>query len=222
LFDEVIIINDDKQIDPTMKSIKMNQPNAKLLFCENDGEFRKSYCFNMAAEIATGDILCFYDVDVLVPWDQLKDAFNIISNGCADHVYPFNGIFIDVKKRFFDYFMSEEGINMEVLRNEVTSTKLGFFNGNINVISDNSPGGCNVISRKAFDRIGGYDDSFIGWGFEDTDFLERSKKKNAVTYLGFKEKYLFHLEHSSHCDQDRSKQPHYRDNHNRFIQNAQG
>lgn len=30
-------------------------------------------------------------------------------------------------------------------------------------------GGLLVITREAFDRVGGYDPTFIGWGYEDTD-----------------------------------------------------
>jgi predicted glycosyltransferase involved in capsule biosynthesis len=213
---EIIVINDDNVVDPIMKWVKTEYPTIKLLFCENEDEFKKSYCFNMSALQSTGDVLCFYDVDVLVSQAQLEESQNLILSGQADHVYPFNGIFIDVKKKFFPMFI--DTFNFVTLNNEVTDTTLGFYNGNINIISDKSPGGCNLISKKAFQKIGGYDENFIGWGFEDTDFRERSKKKNNVRYLEG-DKYLYHLEHITHCDQDRSQQPYYGNNYKQFILN---
>lgn len=213
---EIIIINDDLNLDPIMRWVEVKYPNIKILFCENNGEFKKSYCFNSAVLHTSSDILCFYDVDVLLPLDQLLHAEKLILNNLFDHVYPFSGVFVDVKRIFFDKFLPK--FDFEILQAEVIDDTLGFFNGNINVISDNSPGGCNLISKKAFNRIGGYDDRFVGWGFEDTDFRERSKKENSVKYLGGKCP-IFHLEHTTHCDQDRSKQPHYFNNFKVYTTN---
>lgn len=33
--------------------------------------------------------------------------------------------------------------------------------------------GCVAISRAAFDRVGGFDERFSGWGYEDVDFARR-------------------------------------------------
>lgn len=214
---EIILINDDSHVDPVMKWVKATYPNIKLLFCENQDEFRKAYCFNYAVTVATGEVLCFYDVDILLSSEQLLESETLILNGTFDNVYPFNGIFIDVKKNFFPEIL--ESFDFKKLKEEVSDRSLGFFNGNVHVISDFSPGGCNLISRKAFDRMGGYDSNFIGWGFEDTDYRERSKKINNQTYLNGEDDFIFHLEHSSHCDQDRSRQPHYINNMKIFQKN---
>lgn len=216
-FKELFVINDDKQVDPLMKWIKQTFPQTKLLFCQNEDEFKKSVCFNKAAFQATGDVLCFYDVDVLVPLEQLKESEKLILNGNFDHVYPFNGFFIDVKKNIFEQFLPN--FNFELLKEQITETNLGFFNGNVHVISNCSPGGCNLISKKAFENIKGFDQDFIGWGFEDTDFRERSKKVNRVKYLEGDKKFIFHLEHNTHHDQVRSTQPHYANNYKKFLQN---
>jgi len=34
-----------------------------------------------------------------------------------------------------------------------------------------SPGGSVIVPREVWDRVGGYDERFIGWGFEDAAFL---------------------------------------------------
>lgn len=213
----ITLINDDASIDPNIRRVKNKYPNIRFLFCENVGDFRKAYCLNQAAATTTEPVLCFYDVDVLISPEQLKEAQDYILEGKMDHVYPYNGIFIDVKKPFFGEFLST--YDFKKLQDEVTSTALGFYNGRVHVISDMSPGGCSLISRPAFNGIGGYDDKFIGWGFEDTDFRDRSKKVNRQTYLSGP-KYLFHLNHSTHDDQVRSNHAHYMNNVNLFYKNS--
>jgi predicted glycosyltransferase involved in capsule biosynthesis len=216
---EIILINDDKNIDPIMKWVKDSYPSIKLLYLENSDEFKKSYSFNESAKRATSNILCFYDVDVLIPLDQLVIAERLIYDNESDHVYPFGGLFIDVKKHFFDNFLPT--FDLGILKSEIKETTLGYFNGNVEIVSDKSPGGCNIISKEAFEKIGGYDDNFIGWGFEDTDFRERSGKINRVKYLN-KTDFLYHLEHSTHSDIVRSEQPHYTNNLKRFYSNQNG
>lgn len=44
----------------------------------------------------------------------------------------------------------------------------------------NLGGGLLVVSREAFDRIGGYDERFVGWGHEDSDINTR-----LLAYVGW-------------------------------------
>ena len=37
-----------------------------------------------------------------------------------------------------------------------------------------APGGIVVVNRHAWDLLGGYDESFVGWGGEDNDLLTRA------------------------------------------------
>jgi hypothetical protein len=43
----------------------------------------------------------------------------------------------------------------------------------VSEVMQNFPGASQAISRDAFERVGGYDERYEGWGGEDEEFLER-------------------------------------------------
>jgi predicted glycosyltransferase involved in capsule biosynthesis len=210
---EIIVVNDDAEVYPEVKErlgdhLKRNK--IKYLFLQNDDEFKKSEAFNGAAALASGEILCFWDVDVLIHDSYIKIACELINDGGADHVYPFNGTFVDIQKDLFQDFLTR--YNFEYI-NELW--KAG--HPSLHFASDSSPGGCTMISKDAFYRMGGYDNRFIGWGFEDTDFLYRSRKVNRVSYIQSKDAICWHLHHEN---AKRTENPHYNNNLMIFNQNA--
>lgn len=204
-FKELIIINDNDKIDPEMEFFKQKRTDLIPLWFHNDDQFRKTYAFNVGCAHATGNVLCFYDVDVLIEPKYLKLAQDKILSGEFDHVYPFTGRFMNVKKELFPTFLPE--FDFSVVKNSPEYTE---------VASNESPGGCNLISKEAFIKMKGYDNDFIGWGFEDTDFYERSKRSNRVQYLDDPDAVCWHLNHDNSI---RMENPHYQKNLQKFITN---
>jgi hypothetical protein len=47
---------------------------------------------------------------------------------------------------------------------------------NHGVVIDRQTGLCNVFTRAAWERIGGYDTDFVGWGAEDDAFLTKCRR----------------------------------------------
>lgn len=209
----VLVVNDDKIVDLQLRDL----PVETVMFCENYDEFKKSYCFNSAVDALTNNwthnvsVFCFWDVDVLIDEKFVIDAYLQIKDGIQDHVYPFNGTFIDVQHDLFQDFLTR--YNFEHI-NKLWKAK----HPSLHFASGESPGGCTMISKEAFDRMGGYDSRFIGWGFEDTDFLYRSRKVNRVSYLTDEEAICWHLHHEN---AKRLENPHYHNNLRIFNQNAQ-
>jgi len=205
---DIVLVNDDKEFE---KSLKLIIPevinNVKLMFVENDDEFMKSYSFNRGAEHATGSVFAFWDVDVLIDPKYIEKSYNIIVDGLYDHVYPFNGYFVAVEKLTFPKFLPK--YDFEFLLGELQDRTLGYHNEYVAIGSNISPGGCNLISRSAFNKIGGYDERFIGWGFEDTDFIQRSRKVNKVIHLDDFDAICWHLHHDN---SKRLENPHYQNN----------
>jgi predicted glycosyltransferase involved in capsule biosynthesis len=192
---EIVIINDEKNIDNPPTWIK--EWADQLLICHNDDEFRKSYCYNEAASKAKGDIFCFWDVDVMVDPKFVWESYLRIDRGFQDHIYPFNGTFIDVQKLLFPWLENYHFDQMMGL--------WGDKDEDLHFASGESPGGCNMITREAFEKIGGYDQRFIGWGFEDTDFMQRSKKMNRVSRIMDDDAICWHFNHEA----IRTENPHY-------------
>ncbi|WP_421760476.1 glycosyltransferase [Devosia sp.] len=58
-------------------------------------------------------------------------------------------------------------------------------------------GGLVIFTRSRWDRIGGYESRFTGWGNEDNDFAERMRFGGAKTYWGNRSRLeLFHIWHA--------------------------
>jgi predicted glycosyltransferase involved in capsule biosynthesis len=204
-FKQLIIVNDNDKVDHEMLDFK-GIDKVYPIFYENTDHFKKAASFNYGRSVATGKVLCFYDVDALIEPKYLKMAQDEILNGVADHVYPFSGSFRNIKKEAFGNIL-----------NPVDFDKIKNLNSDlVEWASDTSPGGCNMISKEAFDKIKGYDINFIGWGFEDTDFYERSTRNNRVKYLKDTDSTCWHLDHASAI---RVENPHYQNNLNVFIRN---
>lgn len=211
---EIIIVNDDKTIDPIHKTIIETYPNVRILFLENHDEFRKSEAFNQGAKHSNNNILCFYDVDILVDPKFLEWAQNEILEGIADHVYPYNGLFIDIQKKFFPQIYA---FDFSIMLTELSERHIGWSNENLAIASTNSPGGICMISKTAFDRIGGFDPHFVGWGYEDTDFICRSRKINRVKHLPDKDAICWHLHHDNAV---RTENKYYQSNMQTFQNNV--
>lgn len=57
-------------------------------------------------------------------------------------------------------------------------------------------GGCFFIDKRLFERLGGYDERFYGWGYEDIDMLERLRKEQIkIAYLVSDNIYAMHQQH---------------------------
>lgn len=217
IFDvRVNIVNDNVEFDDEVGKLKFKYNNTvRAVFMKNEDEFKKSKSFNVAASHeyfdTHGEILIFWDVDVLIDPKFIQEGVELILSRKVDHVYPFTGEFINVGKNCFAEFMVNEDYNFNWLL-QAKQEK----NENLELASPSSPGGCNIISREAFKRCKGYYEGFVGWGFEDTDFLNRSSTVNRVCYLSNPNAICWHLEHEG---SKRLENPHYRSNLNLYNHN---
>lgn len=207
-YGELFIINDDKEQDPELENISNQYPNVTLAFYKNDGVYKRTLCFNKIAAISTKKILCFYDTDTLVKPEYLELSQNGILGGSVDHVYPYNGIFVDVKKKSRETLANFDFQKLEIL---LESRHLGYDNDDVNVIHNASVGGIIMISKDAFNKIGGYDSNFIGWGCEDVEIERRSNLQNRVSRIGVDDAICWHLQHDNTI---RTEHDHYQNNVN--------
>ena len=56
-------------------------------------------------------------------------------------------------------------------------------------------GGSLAVARSAFFEIGGYDESFVGWGGEDNEFWERAQTRRVWSSYGYLP--IVHLWHAA-------------------------
>ena len=131
--------------------------------------FARSQAFNAAAGLARGKILVLHDNDMLVPVDYAAEAVRLAAQG-------YEGI---NHKRFIFYF--PESATAAAIANERVETPSSAF-GPMAVMENATGGGSLVVTREAFDAIGGMDEAFVGWGGEDVEFWERVRTRKVWPY----------------------------------------
>jgi hypothetical protein len=140
-----------------------------------DFDYARSWTLNVGAREARGEVLILHDNDMLVPGRYAEEVLRRVREGWD---------FLDLK-RFTFYLPQEETDRVFAsgeLRSDVPST-----------IVQNLQGASIAARRESYLAIGGFDESFVGWGGEDVEFWERAAVGGRVWgwgYLPFV--HLFH------------------------------
>jgi len=125
----------------------------------NTTPYSRSWAFNVGADHASSDCLIFHDNDILVPSNYAVDILKALNSG-AD--------FVNIKR--FIFYLTEVATK-QLLSKDTIDTDLS-----IESIMQNAEGGGSVgASKNGFNKIGGFDERFIGWGGEDNEFWERAQ-----------------------------------------------
>jgi hypothetical protein len=162
-------------------------PTADMPYC-------RSWTFNVGAKHARGWLLVLHDNDVLVPVDYANELVERMRRGWD---------VINLKR--FIFYLSEAHTQQ-------------IFQGAANV-SDRAPEGITqnleagasiAITRDAYSRIGGMDESFIGWGGEDNEFWERAQTLKVWQYACLPCVHLWHTAQASKYETDNPALARYR------------
>jgi hypothetical protein len=137
-------------------------------------DYNRAWTLNAGARLARGDVVILHDNDMLAPERYAAEAVRRVREGWD---------FADLKR--FTFYLPEE-------------TTRRFFDGapltpTPATVVQNLQGASIVASKRAYFEIGGFDESFVGWGGEDNEFWERAALRGRVWgwgYLPFV--HLFH------------------------------
>lgn len=121
---------------------------------DNSTGFNKSQALNIGASLASGHHLLIHDADYLVPRDYVKEIVAVLTH--VNAVRP---------SRLA--FHLNEGATKQLLRSRTFPSSVG-----LEQILQNNPTPM-ALTRQTYWDIGGHDESFVGWGGEDTEFLSR-------------------------------------------------
>lgn len=160
-------------------------PNAEICMGDYSGEpFCKSVAVNNAAKKATRDIFIIADADIVFNADQIKNAVEVLNS--HPWVIPYRSLFR------LDYEKTNELCkrNPDLRLDDADfqgCTKLDIRTGYELV------GGVNVVPRKYFEKVGGFDERFKGWGGED-DAFQMAMDAICGQYLRI-EATMWHLYH---------------------------
>ncbi|HEX6085685.1 MAG TPA: galactosyltransferase-related protein [Thermoanaerobaculia bacterium] len=142
---------------------------------EPDAPYSRARTFNEAARVARARLLVLHDNDMLVP---MRYAAELAAKARAgDEV-------LDLK-RFVFYLTPEvtaRVIERGVLPPEARSES----------VVANLRGGSTGITADAYAAIGGFDETFVGWGGEDVELWERAETRRANRFGYFPLVHLWH------------------------------
>lgn len=146
-----------------------------------DMPYCRSWAFNIGAKQARGSVLVLHDNDMLVPVDYASQTLVRVNLG-----YEVVNL-----KRFIFYL--DEAHTQAVFDGRASLTE----EAPEAIVQNLEAGGSVAITREAYERIGGMDESFIGWGGEDNEFWERAQTCKVWPYGCLP---IVHLWHHSQSD----------------------
>lgn len=196
-----VIVGDDGSTEETahlLSSWAMKWPAVKHAWQPDQG-FRAGRVRNLAAKQATGDLLVFLDGDCLIPPGFLKRAVRLSQPGV---LLAGNRCLLDPGQtakwlmqptEFRDNFrqwVHEKG--MGKLRSFPVGPLRDLRPRNWKAVRS-----CNMtMMRSDFKRIGGFDESYQGWGKEDSDLAVRAINAGLRVRLGQFATTVMHLHHT--------------------------
>jgi hypothetical protein len=144
-------------------------PSAAMPYC-------RSWAFNVGARSARGAVLVFHDNDLLVPEryaaevrDRHREGYEVVN-----------------LKRFIFYLSERHSRDTE------TAGRLSATTPPVAIVQNAVGGGSVAVARDAFFAIGGYDESFVGWGGEDNEFWERAQRLRVWPFASLPLVHLWH------------------------------
>jgi hypothetical protein len=147
--------------------------------------YSRAWAFNVGARAARGRLLVFHDNDMIVSRRYCAELLAVRRRG-------FEVINL---KRFVFYLGERE--TARVMRGE------GIEGPPERVIQNLEGGGSIAVDRGAFFALGGFDESFVGWGGEDNEFWERSRVRRVWPWGYVPLVHLHHEEQPEKARRDR-------------------
>ncbi len=162
---------------------------------------------NVGADSATNEFLLFLDDDMLLRHWRWIDVVTseMLSGNFEAAMFP---------RRHYALFplLYDDTLLEEVVarwRSDDPSINEPFLddpaqrsgNGNSSVYSENPsmffcfPGCFTMIRKDAFQRLGGFPERFVGWGFEDAEFALNAIRQLTILNLFNKGEALLHIDH---------------------------
>ena len=184
---QFIIIEDDKQSNPTLKHLltsSLLRGGDKYHLIPNEGPYRRPFAYNVGANLTDREVLCFMDTDVIIHPASLDMVRRCLIDKTFDFMWPFNGVALYLKQKGRDAYFAAPSIEtlgqmfpknpqgMPIKLND----KLFLETDMLRVENVQSRGGIVMMHRQCFEATGGWNIDFQGWGYEDNEIEVRMVK----------------------------------------------
>ncbi len=187
-------------------------PEATVIIGTSNAEpFNRSEARNNAFAYSDADILVVADADTVFQPEAIRGAVNAIERG-APWVIPYreNGGYYNLSQNATRAVFGRDPAEeiAEPVDEDDWEHKLTSWAGIL------------VLPRTAWEKVGGYDEAFVGWGYEDNAFrvaLDRLVGAHRRVQTGF----VLHLWHEA-PESVRFEQPFIEHNRRRFREYEAG
>lgn len=167
---EIIVVEHDNA-----KRVNLG-PGIEYLFIGDHGKFNKSASYNHGVLKSSHKKLVLHDADLLV-----RGKYTTIINGILD---KYDAAHIGSRVMYMSHTTTNCINEQHDVNDEQCCDRLvGYFEG-----------GSIAINKSAFLKIGGFDEDFVGYGNEDTEFFDRVAK--ATKLFNERSEKFIHLWHS--------------------------
>lgn len=177
-----VIVCDDGSDDGTKETVERLSQDFDLPFdllyqFQKRTEFRAGTARNMGVKIARGEKLVFIDQDVILQPKALARFDKIHDN------HFLVGMKKLVKLEFYNKLTDDDILNgMSIFE----KTTFGMIMATLSSFG--------IIFKKDFDKVGGFDEDFIGYGLEDSELMARLTDVKLI-YGKMKDCYGYHIAH---------------------------
>lgn len=127
-------------------------PGVRHVFARSQAPYNRSWGFNVAYRESDSPNIVFGDSDIIMQVHEFRAALEAAEN--VDVVSPYSSV-VDLES-------FESSLPLEGLASVVRPGRGETDNQRTNLC-----GGVVAFSRSAFERVGGWDENFEGWGGED-------------------------------------------------------
>jgi hypothetical protein len=159
---ELIIVEQDKS--PKLPAFTLK--GFRYIFTKSDLPFNKSWAFNVGTKYSNTNVIIFGDSDLIMEPQEFINSVKLLEQ--YESVNPYN--------RVIDLNPEENGLSLEILKNINRPGR-----GETDIQKVPIAGGIIMFRKDSIFKIGGFDQSFIGWGAEDD--LVSHKIKQLLTHI---------------------------------------
>ena len=154
---ECIVI--EQSAEPELADLPANTRYVHAPNLPGESRWHKTMAYNVGARHARGEVLICHDGDIAVPRRYPAEVWRLMES---------RGIEVAFCQRFL-FYLSEASTRslLAAPRPAVVESCA------LEQIRQNWVGGTLAIRRAAYARIGGFDEKFLGWTGEDTEFHDR-------------------------------------------------
>lgn len=215
---EIIVADDGSEDDTALvvESFKLHIPYLRRAFRPRDGLSCRALARNLGISLATGDVVVFLDSGMAVSRAFAQRIADFFSNASPSAVllHSMLGMFVNIEDEDASLLddldpESYEDISIRLQKlHRWRDQREGIFdlvNDDLNCLP--APwafvfGGCLSVPRELVVSAGGFDNDYLNWGVEDTDFGWRLYTHGATFHVD-RHYPVIHLPHPTSALQEK-------------------